>query len=118
MRGGARRGRRGRLQWEKEGKDERKGGGGGEEGTLASPGMPADHERCRYDGFTFYSLPTGRFTPTASLTSTRYASPYPPCPAPSPVLPRSGAFTVSKNESLPRSNARNPMVYMYILRLI
>lgn len=40
-----------------------------EEGTLASPGMPADHERCRYDGFTFYSLPTGRFTATAPSTS-------------------------------------------------
>ncbi|KAK1130182.1 hypothetical protein K0M31_018322 [Melipona bicolor] len=40
-----------------------------EEGTLASPGMPADHERCRYDGFTFYRLPTGRFTVTAPSTS-------------------------------------------------
>ena len=40
-----------------------------EEGTLASPGMPADHERCRYDGFTFYSLPTSRFTATAPSTS-------------------------------------------------
>ena len=40
-----------------------------EEGTLASPGMPADHERCRYDGFTFYSLPTGRFTATAPSMS-------------------------------------------------
>lgn len=40
-----------------------------EEGTLASPGMPANHERCRYDGFTFYSLPTGRFTATAPSTS-------------------------------------------------
>lgn len=30
--------------------------------TLASSGMPAKHERSRYDGFAFYSLSTGRFT--------------------------------------------------------
>lgn len=52
-------------------KKERRDGGDEEEGTLASPGMPADHERCRYDGFTFYSLPTGRFTPTAHLQHPR-----------------------------------------------
>lgn len=46
-------------------------GKGEEEGMLASPGMPADHERCRYDEFTFYSLPTGRFTPTAHLQRLR-----------------------------------------------
>lgn len=50
-------------------REERENGGRREEeSTLASPGMPADHERCRYDGFTFYSLPTGRFTSTAPST--------------------------------------------------
>ncbi|KAI4503643.1 hypothetical protein M0802_001046 [Mischocyttarus mexicanus] len=43
-----------------------------EESMLASPGMPADHERCRYDEFTFYSLPTGRFTLAAPSTCPRY----------------------------------------------
>lgn len=65
---------RGRLRWEKLRKDEEVEEEGGEEGTLASHGMPADHERCRYDEFTFYSLPTGRFNPTASSASARYAS--------------------------------------------
>lgn len=53
-----------------EGEGRRRRGRGGED-TLASPGMPADHERCRYDGFTFYSLPTGRFTPTVHLQRPR-----------------------------------------------
>jgi len=67
------------------------------EGTLASPGMPADHERCRYDGFTFYSLPTGCFTPTAPPTvRALYISPSP--------LPLRRRFHWLKNKSPPRAS--------------
>lgn len=59
--------RRGKERREKEEEEE-------EESMLASPGMPADHERCRYDEFTFYSLPTGRFTLAVPSTCPRYPS--------------------------------------------
>lgn len=84
-------------------------GGGEEEGTLASPGMPANHERCRYDGFTFYSLPTGRFTPTApSAVRELYISS-------SPFLLRR-RFHWLKNKSPPR--APHATSVPYTLRLI
>ncbi|KAL2717020.1 hypothetical protein V1478_012720 [Vespula squamosa] len=65
--GGGGKTRRGEKEEEEEEEEE-------EESMLASPGMPADHERCRYDEFTFYSLPTGRFTLAAPSTCPRYPS--------------------------------------------